>query len=44
MDEIEVELVAKGLKIKRGHLMISSLFFVDDISIVSPDIQQLKNC
>lgn len=42
VDEIEVELVAEGLGIKYGYLMISSLLFVNDISIVSPDTQHLK--
>ena len=41
-DEIEVELVAKVLRIKHGHLMASSFLFVDDMSVVSIDTQQLK--
>ena len=43
VDEVEVELRAERLGIKYGHLMISSLLFMDDITITSPDINQLKN-
>ena len=43
VDEVEVELRAEGLGIKYGHLMISSLSFMDDITITSSDINQLKN-
>ena len=36
VDEVEVELRAEGLRIKHGHLMISSLLFMDDdITITS---------
>ena len=42
VDEVEVELRAEGLGIKYGHLMISSLLFMDDIAITSSDIDQLK--
>ena len=38
-----MELRAEGLGIKYGHLMISSLSFMDDITITSSDINQLKN-
>ena len=38
MDGIEIELVTEGLR------MVSGILFVDDISLVSPDIQQLKRC
>ena len=41
--EVEVELRAEGLGIKYGHLMISSLLFMHDITIASSDIDQLKN-
>ena len=44
MDGIEIELVAEGLKIKHENLMVSWILFVDDISLVSLDIQQLKRC
>ena len=44
MDEIEIELAAERLEIKYEYLMVSSLLFVDDISMVSTDIQQLKRC
>ena len=40
---MKVELRAEGLGIKYGHLMISSLLFMDDIAITSSDIDQLKN-
>ena len=43
VDEVEVELRAEGLGIKYEHLMISSLLFMDDITITSSDIDQLKN-
>ena len=43
VDEVEVELRAERLGIKYGHLMISSLLFMDDITITSSDIDQLKN-
>ena len=43
VDEVEVELRAERLVIKYGHRMISSLLFMDDITITSPDINQLKN-
>ena len=42
VDEVEVERRAEGLGIKYGHLMISSLLFMDDITITSLDIDQLK--
>ena len=44
MDEIEIELAAERLEIKYEYLMISSHLFVEDISMVSTDIQQLKRC
>ena len=43
VDEVEVELRAEGLCIKYGHLTILSLLFMDDITITSSDIDQLKN-
>ena len=43
VDDVEVELRTEGLGIKYGHLMISSLLFMDDITITSSDIDQLKN-
>ena len=43
VDEVEVELRAEGRGIKYGYLMISSLLFMDDITITSSDIDQLKN-
>ena len=43
IDEVEVELRAEELGIKYGHLMISSLLFMDDITITNADIDQLKN-
>ena len=43
VDEVEVELRAEGFGIKYGYLMISSLLFMDDITIISSDIDQLKN-
>ena len=43
VDEVEVELRAERLVIKYGHRMISSLLFMDNITITSPDINQLKN-
>ena len=43
VDEVEVELRAEGLGIKYEHLMISSLLFMDDITLASSDIDQLKN-
>ena len=43
VDEVEVEIIAEGLGIKYGHLMISSQLFMDDITITSSDIGQLKN-
>ena len=41
-DDIEVEIVTEELGIKYGYLILSSVLSTDDISIVSPDIQQLK--
>ena len=38
VDEVEVELRVEGLGIKHEHLMISSLLFMDDITITSSDI------
>ena len=38
-----MELRAEGFGIKYGYLMISSLLFMDDITIISSDIDQLKN-
>ena len=35
MDGIEIELVAERLEIKYEYLMVSSLFLVDDISMVN---------
>ena len=43
VDKVEVELRVGGLGINYGHLMISSLLFMDDITITSSDIGQLKN-
>ena len=43
VDKVKVELRAEGLGIKYEHLMISSLLFMDDITITSSDIDQLKN-
>ena len=43
VDEVEVELRAEGLGIKHGHLMISSLLFMVDITITSSDIDQVEN-
>ena len=43
VDKVEVELRVEGLGINYGHLMISSLLFMDDITITSSDIGQLKN-
>ena len=42
LDEVQMELTAEGLGIKYVHLMISSLLFMDDITITSSDIDQLK--
>ena len=43
VDELAVKLGAAGLGIKYGHLMISSLLFMDGITITSSDIvDQLK--
>ena len=42
VDEVEVELRAEGHGIKYVHLMISSFLFMDDITITSSDIDQLK--
>ena len=41
VDEVEVELRVEGLV--SGYLIISSLLFMDDITITSSDIDQLKN-
>ena len=38
LDEVQMELTAEGLGIKHVHLMISSLLFMDDITITSSDI------
>ena len=43
VDEVKLELRAEGLGKKYGHLMISSLLFMDDITITSSDADQLKN-
>ena len=43
VDEVEVELRAEELGIKYGHLLVSSLLFMDDITMTSSDIDQLKN-
>ena len=43
VNEVGVELRAEGLGIKFGHLMISSVLFMNDITITSSDIDQLKN-
>ena len=43
VDKVEVELRVEGLDINYGHLMTSSLLFMDDITITSSDIGQLKN-
>ena len=43
IDEVEIELRAEGLDIKYGHLMILSLLFMDDITVTTSDIYQLKN-
>ena len=43
VDEVEVELRAEGLGIRYRHLMILSLLFLDDITITSLDMDQLKN-
>ena len=43
LDEVQMELTAEGLGIKYVHLMISSLLFMDDITITSSNIDQLKN-
>ena len=40
---IEVEIVTEGLETKYECLIVSSLFFVNGKSIISPDIQRLKN-
>ena len=42
VDELGVELIAEGLGIKYEHLMISSLLFMDGMTITSSDIDQLK--
>ena len=41
VDEVEVEIRAEGFGIKYGHLRISSLLFLDDIT--SSDTDKLKN-
>ena len=43
VDEVEMELRAERLGIKYGHPRISSLLFMDAITITSSDIDQLKN-
>ena len=43
VDKVEVELRVEGLDINYGHLMTSSLLFMDDITITSSGIGQLKN-
>ena len=43
VDQVEVEPRAEGLDIKFGHLMILSLLFMDGITIIRSDIDQLKN-
>ena len=43
VDAVEVELRAKGFGIKYGHLMISLLLFIDEITITISDRDQLKN-
>ena len=43
IDEVEIELRPEGLDIKYGHLMILSLLFMDDITVTTSDIYQLKN-
>ena len=40
---MEVEIRAEGFGIKYGHLRISSLLFMDDITITSSDTDKLKN-
>ena len=40
VNEVGVELRAEGLGIKYGHLMISSVLFMNDITITSSDIDQ----
>ena len=42
VDEVEVELRAERHGIKHVHLIISSFLFMDDITIASSDIDQMK--
>ena len=42
VDEVEAELRAEGHGIKHVHLIISSFLFMDDITITSSDIDQMK--